>query len=261
MMERMHKLLVSIQPQDFQIIAFFLLVGIFEACERLRPARKIDRWADLKIDLMSFSFAVLMNRICTHAILTAANAVAPARVLGGLHAIQALPGVAKMVLAVLLADFVIYWIHRAQHRTNVLWRTHAWHHSAEYLYWFSGFRTSFLHSLIYNIPQATIPMLIFKLSPLQTGICYSVGMLIQFWEHTNVRVNIGPLQWLFISPEYHRVHHSVGQECRMNLGTTFSLWDRMFGTYVDPATMPEGFQLGLGEPIDKKKIPRMLLGI
>src|SRR5580692_3597897 len=260
-MTRIYNLLASIQPQDFQIIAFFLLVGIAEACERLRPARKIDRWADLKIDLLSFSLAVLMNRVCTNAILTATNAVLPARMLGGIHAIQALPGVVKMVMAVVLADFLIYWIHRAQHRTDVLWRTHAWHHSAEYLYWFSGFRTSFMHSLIYNIPQATIPMLVFKLSPIQTGICYSVGMLIQFWEHTNVRVNIGPLKWLIISPEYHRVHHSVGQECRMNLGTTFSLWDHLFGTYVDPAKMPEGYQLGLGEPIDKKKMPRMFLGI
>jgi sterol desaturase/sphingolipid hydroxylase (fatty acid hydroxylase superfamily) len=260
-MAQIHNLLGSIQPQDYQIIAFFALVAICEVVERLRPARKIDRWADLKIDLLSFSLAVLMNRVCTHAILTAANAVAPARVMWGLHAIQSLPGVAKMVMAVVLADFVIYWIHRAQHRTDVLWRTHAWHHSAEYLYWFSGFRTSFMHSLIYNIPQATIPMLIFHLSPIQTGICYSVGMAIQFWEHVNVHVNIGPLKWLIITPEYHRVHHSVGQECRMNLGTTFSLWDHMFGTYVDPATMPEKFKLGLGEPIDKKKIPRMLIGV
>ena len=47
----------------------------------------------------------------------------------------------------------------------------------------------------------------------------------------------------------------------MNLGTTFSLWDRLFGTYVDPAKMPEGYPLGLGEPIEKKKMARMLLGI
>jgi sterol desaturase/sphingolipid hydroxylase (fatty acid hydroxylase superfamily) len=104
-------------------------------------------------------------------------------------------------------------------------------------------------------------MLVFKLSPVEAGVAYSIGVLIQFWEHTNVRVNIGPLRWLFITPDYHRVHHSATQQCRMNLGTTFSLWDRMFGTYVDPASMPESFPLGLGEPIDKKKIPRMLLGV
>jgi sterol desaturase/sphingolipid hydroxylase (fatty acid hydroxylase superfamily) len=260
-MELWHTKQVLLRPEDYQTAAFFVLVALFEVWERLRPARRIDRWADLKIDLLSFSLAVLMNRLSTHFAMSLIAAVAPATVLGGLHAVQALPGAVKMVLAVLVADFVIYWIHRAQHRFDALWRTHAWHHSAEHLYWFSGFRTSFLHSLIYNIPQATVPMLLFKLSPVQTGICYSIGMLIQFWEHTNVRVNIGPLKWVFITPDYHRVHHSATQQCRMNLGTTFSLWDRLFGTYVDPATMPESFPLGLGEPIEKEKIPRMLLGV
>ena len=260
-MARLHDILGSIKPEDYQIIAFFLLVGICEICERLWPARNVARWADFKIDLLSFSMAVLMNRLATHMVVSTATAIFPAMVIGGLHALQALPGPVKMVMAIFLADFTIYWIHRAQHRTDILWRTHAWHHSSTHLFWFSGFRTSFLHSLLYNIPQATIPMLIFNLSPVQTGICYSIGMVIQFWEHTNLNVNIGPLKWLIISPDYHRVHHSVGQQCRMNLGTTFSLWDRMFGTYVDPATMPENYELGLGEPMDKKKIPRMLIGV
>jgi sterol desaturase/sphingolipid hydroxylase (fatty acid hydroxylase superfamily) len=256
---RWHKF--QLDPHDCEILAFFVLVAVFELWERFRPAREIDRWADLKIDVLSFSLAVLMNRLCTRAIMSFVNSAAPAMVAGGLVRLQALPGVVKIILAIFMADFVIYWIHRCQHNTDTLWRTHAWHHSIEQLYWFSGFRTSFMHSFIYNIPQATVPMLIFKLSPAEAGIGYSIGLLIQFWEHTNVHVNIGPLKWLFITPDYHRVHHSATRHCRMNLGTTFSLWDRMFGTYVDPATMPESFPLGLGEPIDKKKIPRMLLGL
>ncbi len=252
---------VHIKPEDYEIIAFFVLVALFEMWEHFRPARDIDRWADLKIDLLSFSLAVLMNRLSTGMVKAAIHSFAPAAVAGWLAALQSLPGAVKIIMAVFIADFIIYWIHRSQHNFDTLWRTHAWHHSVEHLYWFSGFRTSFLHSFIYNIPQATVPMLIFKLSPVQAGIAYSVGLLIQFWEHTNVRVNIGPLKWLFITPDYHRVHHSATQHCRMNLGTTFSLWDRMFGTYVDPKTMPETFPLGLGEPIDKKKIPRMLLGL
>jgi sterol desaturase/sphingolipid hydroxylase (fatty acid hydroxylase superfamily) len=47
----------------------------------------------------------------------------------------------------------------------------------------------------------------------------------------------------------------------MNLGTTFSLWDRMFGTYVDPAQVPDSFPMGLGEKLEGKKIPRMLVGV
>ncbi len=249
------------RPQDYDILAFFGLVAVFEIWERFRPARTIDRWADIKIDVLSFVLAVLMNRICTGIIKSTAAAVLPQSALGGIHFLQSLPGALKIFLAVVVADFTIYWIHRAQHRTKVLWRTHVWHHSAEQMYWFSGFRTSFLHSFIYNIPQASVPMLIFGLSPIQAGIGYSIGLFIQFWEHTNVNVNIGFLKYIFITPEYHRVHHSAGRNSNRNLGTTFSLWDRMFGTYIDPATLPANYRLGLGHPVNKKKIPRMIVGV
>jgi sterol desaturase/sphingolipid hydroxylase (fatty acid hydroxylase superfamily) len=246
--------------ENIQTGAFFALAAMFEALERLRPAREVDRWKDLKIDVFSFALAITMNRFSHYTISSLAAVCVPGALLGYVQTVQALPSTVKIVVAIFLVDFIIYWIHRAQHRFALLWRTHAWHHSVEHLYWFSGFRTSFLHSFIYNIPQATIPMLVFHLSPLEAGVGYSIGLLIQFWEHTNVRVNIGPLRWIFITPDYHRVHHSTEYN-RTNFGTTFSLWDRMFGTYHDPATVPANAPLGLGEPYDGKKMARMLVGL
>jgi sterol desaturase/sphingolipid hydroxylase (fatty acid hydroxylase superfamily) len=246
--------------QDYQTMAFFGLAGMFEVLERVRPAREIDRWKDLKIDVFSFALAITMNRISHYSVTGVVQSSAPAWMLGGLQTLQGLPSVMRIVLAIFVVDFMIYWIHRAQHRFDALWRTHAWHHSVEHLYWFSGFRTSFLHSFIYNIPQAAIPMLVFNLSPIEAGIGYSIGLLIQFWEHTNINVNVGLLRYFIITPAYHRVHHST-EHSRTNFGTTFSLWDRVFGTYHDPATVPANAPLGLGEPYDKKKMARMLLGV
>jgi sterol desaturase/sphingolipid hydroxylase (fatty acid hydroxylase superfamily) len=248
-------------PRDFEVGSFFLLVLGFECWERLRPARKVDRLADLKIDLFSFALAVLMNRLSRRTVDTVIDAISPGFVLSGLDYLRSLPSAMKIGLALLLVDFTIYWIHRAQHRFDVMWRTHKWHHSVEHMYWFAGFRTSFLHSLIYNIPQVLIPMQLFHLSPLEAGVGYSLGLFIQFWEHTNVRVNIGPLKYIFITPQYHRVHHSATRHQGMNLGTTFSIWDRTFGTYIDPDALPESYPLGLGEPIEKSDVPRMLLGV
>jgi sterol desaturase/sphingolipid hydroxylase (fatty acid hydroxylase superfamily) len=252
---------MNLNAQDYQIVAFFGLVGVFELLERIRPARELDRWKDLKLDLLSFALAVTMNRVSHYSVTGFVATYAPPWMLGGLQTLQSLPSAVRIVMAIFIVDFIIYWIHRAQHRYDLMWRTHAWHHSIEHLYWFSGFRTSFLHSFIYNIPQAAVPMLLFNLTPFEAGIGYSIGLLIQFWEHTNINVNIGPLRHLIITPAYHRIHHSASDLCHRNLGTTFSLWDRMFGTYVDPATVPETVPLGLGEPIDKRKIARMLLGV
>ena len=246
--------------QDYQTAAFFGLVALFEVLERVRPAHEIDRWKDLKIDVFSFGLALLLNRACKTAVLAMVLATTPAWVGAQLTALHALPAGWRILLAIVVVDFLIYWIHRAQHKFDLLWRTHAWHHSIEQLYWFSGFRTSFFHSFMYAIPATTVATIVFNLSPLEAGIGYSIGTFIQFWEHTNVRVNVGPLKWIIITPEYHRVHHSTRHN-RSNYGTAFSFWDRMFGTYTDPSTVAADEPLGLGEKLEERKIPRMLIGV
>jgi len=49
---------------EYQTAAFFGLVILFEILERVRPAREIDRWKDLKIDVLSFALALGLNRAC-----------------------------------------------------------------------------------------------------------------------------------------------------------------------------------------------------
>ena len=252
---------MNLSKDTCEIIAFFGLIVVFEICERLWPARKVNRFVDLKLDVLSFAFALAVNRISTKLFFALIGHNTPQVMQSWASFISTVPSALKIATAIFIADFMIYWIHRAQHKYDTLWRTHAWHHSVEQMYWFAGFRTSFFHSFIYNIPQAFVPLVIFQLSPAEAGIGYSIALLIQFWEHTNFKVNIGPLKYLIITPEYHRIHHSATVNRGLNLGTTFVLWDKWFGTYVDPATVKEEYPLGLGEPIEKKKIPRMLLGV
>lgn len=247
---------------DLEIAAFIGLIIIFEVGERFWPARPVNRFLDLKLDILSFVFALTVNRLCTWAIRSFVGEVGPPVFANQIRYLQGLPSVIKIVLALFIVDFIIYWIHRAQHHFNAMWRTHAWHHSIEQMYWFSGFRTSFFHSFIYNIPQVVIPVVLLRLSPAAAAIGYSLGLLIQFWEHTNLKVRLGPLLgWFLVTPEYHRIHHSATLNRGKNLGTTFSVWDRMFGTYVDPASVTEQFPLGLGETVAPREIPRMLLGL
>ena len=246
--------------QDVQTASFFGLVILFEVLERVRPAHEVNRWKDLKIDVLSFALALVLNRTCKAAVFAIVLATTPQWMGLQLAALHALPATVRILLAIVIVDFAIYWIHRAQHQFDTLWRTHAWHHSIEELYWFSGFRTSFLHSFLYAIPATSVSTLVFNLSPLEAGIGYSIGLFIQFWEHTNVRVNVGVLRWIIITPDYHRVHHSTRHN-RSNFGTTFSVWDRIFGTYTDPATVAPDEPLGLGEPVEQNRIPRMLIGV
>lgn len=249
------------QADDYQIAALFGLIVLFSLAERFWPARPVDHLKDLKLDVFSFAFALAMNRLATQLVRNAVGDVTPPFLRGTVESLQGLPSAVRIVMALFVVDFIIYWIHRSQHTYNPLWRTHAWHHSIEEMYWFAGFRTSFFHSLLNNIPQVIIPVTLFKLSPAEAGIGYSIGVFIQFIEHTNCKLSFGPLNWLLVTPDYHRIHHSATLHRGKNLAGTFRIWDMMFGTYVDPAKVKEDYPLGLGEPLEGKKIPRMLVGV
>lgn len=249
------------QSEDYQIAALFAAILVFDVCERFWPARPVDRLKDLKLDVLSFGFALAINRVVTLAVRATAGDVTPPFLQSAVHFLQSLPSAARIVLALFIVDFIVYWIHRSQHTYNLMWRTHAWHHSIEQMYWFAGFRTSFFHSLLNNIPQVIIPVTLFKLTPAEAGVGYSIGVFIQFVEHTNWKLSFGPLNWLLVTPDYHRIHHAATIHRGKNLAGTFRIWDRLFGTYVDPADVPPEYALGLGEPVEETKIPRMLVGV
>ena len=249
------------QADDYQIVALFGAIILFSVCERIWPLRPVDRIKDLKLDVLSFAFALTVNRVATHLVRNTIGDVTPPFLQGTVGYLQHLPSAVRIIMALFIVDFIVYWIHRSQHRFTLMWRTHAWHHSIEEMYWFAGFRTSFFHSLLNNIPQVLIPVTLFHLTPAEAGIGYSLGIFIQFIEHTNWKLSFGPLNWLLVTPDYHRIHHAATLHRGKNLAGTFRIWDKMFGTYVDPATVTEEFELGLGEHPDKKQIARMMAGI
>src|SRR5437660_12878662 len=92
---------------DYQIFVFLSLVLVFELWERLRPAREGDRWGQLKLDVLSFVFAIIANRICTGLI-----AYCTGGHVAGIAAIptqlEKLPLVVRIGFAILMVDFVIY---------------------------------------------------------------------------------------------------------------------------------------------------------
>jgi sterol desaturase/sphingolipid hydroxylase (fatty acid hydroxylase superfamily) len=252
---------MPLQADDYQIASLFALVVLFSLAERRWPAHPVDRWKDIKLDVLSFAFALTVNRVATYLIRDAIGNVTPVFLRGTVASLQGLPSAVRIIMALFIVDFIVYWIHRSQHSFELMWRTHAWHHSIEEMYWFSGFRTSFFHSLLNNIPQVIIPVTLFHLSPAEAGIGYSLGIFIQFIEHTNCKLSFGPLNWLLVTPDYHRIHHSATLHRGMNLAGTFRIWDVMFRTYVDPAKVSDQFPLGLGENVEPRKIPRMLVGV
>jgi sterol desaturase/sphingolipid hydroxylase (fatty acid hydroxylase superfamily) len=70
----------------------------------------------------------------------------------------------------------------------------------------------------------------------------------QQFVHSNTNLHLGPLSWLCVTPAYHRLHHAKDARLQAsNLGTFFTIWDRMFGTYVPPHELRD-LPLGTDEP-------------
>jgi len=79
------------------------------------------------------------------------------------------------------------------------------------------------------------------------------------WQHMNVSWRSHWLEWVFATPRYHQIHDSADPQHHVaNLGDLLTVWDRLCGTYVDPATVREPLSFG----IDSKPHPvRMVLRV
>jgi sterol desaturase/sphingolipid hydroxylase (fatty acid hydroxylase superfamily) len=151
-----------------------------------------------------------------------------------INVIGHLPVALQIALVVLFADFIAYVSHVIRHKVPVLWEFHKIHHSQEQLNYFSSVR---LHPLDL-IANSLIRFLPFTLLEMEMAVSAFLGWVAfqRFYEmfvHSNLHMNLGPLRFVLVTPQSHRLHHSIEPEHRdTNFGNIFSIWDFMFGTQV-----------------------------
>jgi sterol desaturase/sphingolipid hydroxylase (fatty acid hydroxylase superfamily) len=97
------------------------------------------------------------------------------------------------------------------------------------------------------------------LSVAEAGAAFSFGVVVNIWIHANIWVDLGPLEKVLITPNYHRIHHGAKGLTNKNLGFVLTVWDRMFGTYVAPDATGKDFAL-FAVPTGKRLV-RMLIGL
>ena len=158
-----------------------------------------------------------------------------------------LPLPARVILYLLVADLGSYILHRVMH-TRWVWRIHKWHHAPTYMYWFAGVRATVWQQFLFNLPGVfAIPIVGHAPVWLYYAITAEV-ILRNDWMHMNVTWRSNWLEWIFVTPRYHHIHHSADLPRHLgNFGSLFSIWDRLFGTRIDPDTVTEPLQFGTGE--------------
>ncbi len=140
------------------------------------------------------------------------------------------PGWVRFLLALLLLDFLYWAQHYTNHRVPFLWKLHVIHHSQKELNFFTDFRYHLLEYLV-RYTFLALPFLILRVDP---PVIFALAIVLQWYSrfyHGNIRTNLGPLKYILVTPQSHRVHHSLQPAHRdTNFGAIFSFWDLLLGT-------------------------------
>jgi sterol desaturase/sphingolipid hydroxylase (fatty acid hydroxylase superfamily) len=159
--------------------------------------------------------------------------------------IGGLPFLVQVVLALVVADFLQYWIHRAFHRIPVLWRVHAVHHSIETMDWLAGFRMHLFELMLTRVVfLCALLVLGFDQAAINAYVVV-VGLQTVF-NHANLRLpaifSRAPLKWLIVTPHFHHWHHTVEPDAiDHNYASHFAFLDYLFGTAVKPDRFPDSY--------------------
>jgi sterol desaturase/sphingolipid hydroxylase (fatty acid hydroxylase superfamily) len=232
-------------------VAMFLGIEL-RASYRVATVSKWRRWlANVPLALMNGAIYHLLY----FGALAALFASTEANRLGLLHAFE-LPFWLRVVLGILLLDFMIYLWHLLNHVVPLLWRFHRVHHSDMNMDVSTANR--------FHLGEFLVSGLVRLAAVFTFGIPFFAYFLFEalanfaiLFHHSSLRVN-GTFDrlWmlLFVPPSLHRIHHSVKiRERDSNYGVLFSIWDRMLGT-LTPRADQESIVIGIGSHRDVQKL-------
>ncbi|MEM9174417.1 MAG: sterol desaturase family protein, partial [Myxococcota bacterium] len=143
------------------------------------------------------------------------------------------------LLALVFGEFFMYWVHRLTHEIDGLWRFHALHHSAPRLYFLNAVRFHPVDLALSNFAPM-IPLLVVGADARVIALFGLFSAVHGLFQHANLVIRIGPLNWFFSMAELHRWHHSQDlEESNTNFGQNLIVWDIVFGTrFLPPDRQP-----------------------
>jgi len=163
--------------------------------------------------------------------------------MSGMHLVSGWSIWAQLAFFFTLHDCYIYFFHRWQHHSPILWRIHEAHHSVKEVDWLAGARSHALEILI-NQTVEFLPMVLLGADPHLPVVKGMVDAVWGMYIHSNLNVHTGRLQLFVNGPEMHRWHHAREiTSGGINFGTKLAVWDWLFGTAFLPPRKPSGYGL------------------
>jgi sterol desaturase/sphingolipid hydroxylase (fatty acid hydroxylase superfamily) len=234
-MELIHAILGFIQ----YVLKAFIIYGIFLLIERLRPVEPNQPFRHIFFNLQWYVvytlFGLVINAVGIGVLVELIQhwLGGPYLKLPATH--NLLEKILGVILYFLIVDFFYYWLHRLQHTTPFLWEQHKFHHSEVSMNVTTTRRVHWLEELLI-IAFIVMPMsVLFDIKPIAAGVLAFIEILWLQFIHLNLRLELGILSAIIVSPQHHRIHHSFATEhLDKNFALFFPIWDIIFGSYYHP---------------------------
>lgn len=150
------------------------------------------------------------------------------------------------LLCFVLYDLAYYWKHRLGHEMALFWGAHVAHHQSEDYNLGTALRQTSVdfYGFLFYLPFFALG---FPAEVLFTVV--SMNLIYQFWVHTEHIPKLGVLEWVFVTPSNHRVHHARNKVyVDRNYGGVFIIWDRLFASFQEELS-EEKVVFGLRKPL------------
>ncbi|MBI3374424.1 MAG: sterol desaturase family protein [Betaproteobacteria bacterium] len=226
----------------------FVLLAVWElfAPRRAPETSKLIRWTN---NLALAIVNILMVRVLFPLAAVALAVFVNQRGTGFLNMIP-VPYPLAIVASLLAFDLAVYMVHLAFHTAPVLWRMHRVHHADLDFDVATAVRFHPLQMVLSTLIKFAV-ILVLGTPVLAVLVFEAVFHALLLFNHANVHIPPAMdrvLRWFVVTPDMHRVHHSVrSAETDSNFGFALPWWDRLFGTYrAEPAAGHERMTIGIG---------------
>ncbi len=247
-------------PISLEVFAGFLLFAlVYAPLERLFPTRRQPLFRlGWNIDVLYYVLGCFVGHLSDAISLGAMLLLRHATGLDTTHLASAQPGWLQFLEILLIADFLAYLYHRALHQVPLLWRLHRVHHTSLHMDWLANVRLHPLDKIMGDCWQF-IPLFFFGFSS-QALLAYTIFLAFQgFLNHSNVKLNYGPLRWVIASPSFHHWHHSADPAFfNKNFAPHLVIFDLLFGTAYIPPPLSVPPSYGIPEPIPERFLTQLI---
>lgn len=162
--------------------------------------------------------------------------------------LQDVPLSVGIVGVLLVGGFGDYWAHRWAHEWSWWWKLHAVHHAPHRMVALNNMR---LHpiDLGLKLAFANVPVLMLGFSPEALALAGAVKGLNIAFQHADLDLQHGFINYVFSTNSLHRWHHSANaKEANRNYGGVLSIYDLLFGSFHLPTDTAEPKKMGLFDP-------------